>query len=173
MTAKARIILSSLSLAVAAAGLSAQPAFAQAASITVGTVVKDTQGGNVGTVTSVDGEYLVVKTDKHEVRLPKVSFTATAEGALFGMTQAQLNAEVEKSVIDPATLLKAGAQVRDTAGGVVGTIEAVEAELATIKLPSASVKLPVASFAADSEGLVIGATAAELEAQVSAATATN
>jgi preprotein translocase subunit YajC len=168
LTARAKIILSSLSLVVAAAGMAAQPA-AAAAPITAGTVVKDTNGGQVGTVASVDGEFLIVKTDKHEVKLPKASFTATDSGLLFGMTQAQLNAEVEKAKVDPAELLKAGAVVRDTAGGVVGTVETVEADLATVKLPTTSVQLPVSAFAADAQGLVIGVTAAELEAQVSAA----
>jgi preprotein translocase subunit YajC len=163
-----RIILSSLSLAIAAA-LPVQPAFAQAASVAAGAKVSDTNGGEVGTVTSVDGEFVIVKTDKHEVRLPANSFTATESGLLFGMTQAQLNAEIEKAKINPVDLLKAGAEVRDTAGGLIGTIEAVEGDLATVKLAKLSVKLPVSVFGAGPDGLVLGTTAAELEAQAAAA----
>ena len=48
----------------------------------------------VGTVTAIKGDNLVIKTDKHEVQLPKSSFTFANGKALFGMTQAQLNAEV-------------------------------------------------------------------------------
>lgn len=167
LTARTKLILSSISFAIAAAAIPAQPALAQA-TIAAGVKVNDTQGAPVGTVTSIDGDFVILKTDKHEVRLPKNSFTPTDDALLFGMTQAQLNAEVEKAQVDPADLLKAGAQVRDTAGGLVGTIEAVEAEFATLKLTALSVKLPISAFGATAEGLVIGTTAAELEAQAAA-----
>lgn len=170
MSARIRIIFSSLSLAIAASMTPATPALAQSA-ISAGAQVKDTNGGTVGTVTSVDGQFVILKTDKHEVRLPVNSFTAADGHYLFGMTQAQLNAEVEKAVVDPADLLKAGAIVRDASGGLVGTIETVDAGLATVKLATVSVKLPVSAFAAGPQGLVIGMTAAELEAQAAAATA--
>ena len=58
------------------------------------------------------------------------------------MTQAQLNAEIEKSIVDPAKFLKAGAEVRDPSGGLVGSIDAVEEGFATVKLPSASAVKP-------------------------------
>lgn len=169
MTARTKIILSAISMAVA--GSLAPAALAQApASISAGAVVKDVDGGAVGTISSVDGEFVILKTDKYEARLPVSSFTAAEGHYLFGMTQAQLNAEVEKAQIDPATLMTAGAVVRDTAGGLVGTVEAVDSGLATVKLSTTSVKLPVSAFAANEQGLVIGATAAELEAQAAAAT---
>lgn len=170
MTARTKIILSALSIAVAGSMASAAPALAQAsASISAGAVVKDVDGGTVGTISSVDGEFVILKTDRYEARLPASSFTAAEGHYLFGMTQAQLNAEVEKAQIDPATLLTAGAAVHDTSGGLVGTVEAVDGGLATLKLSSISVKLPVSAFAANEQGLVIGATAAELEAQAAAA----
>lgn len=170
MTARTRIILSSLSLALAASMAPAAPALAQAtASVAAGAQVKDTSGGLVGTVSSVDGEFLILKTDKHEVRLPVASFTAAEDHLLFGMTQAQLNAEVEKAKVNPADLMIAGAVVHDTSGGLVGTIEKVDAGLATLKLSSTSVKLPVSAFAANQQGLLLGMTAAELEAQAAAA----
>lgn len=174
MTSRTKIIVSSLSLVVAAALAPIQPAMAQAtgSQISAGAKVSDTQGGQVGTITSVDGEYVILKTDKHEVRLPSSSFTATDDGYLFGMTQAQLNAEVEKAQVDPAKLLKAGAIVRDVSGALVGSIEAVEGGLATLRLQTLSVNLPVSSFAAGPQGLVIGSSAAELEAQATAAAAT-
>ena len=57
--------------------LPAAPAQAQA--ITVGMQVTDTAGAPVGTVTAIQGDNLVVKTDKHEALLPRTSFTpATA-----------------------------------------------------------------------------------------------
>lgn len=174
MTARIKIIVSSLSLAMAAALAPMQPAMAQATSpqMSAGAKVSDTQGGEVGTIISVEGEYVILKTDKHEVRLPASSFTATDKGYLFGLTQAQLNAEAEKAQVDPTELLKAGALVRDPSGALVGSIEAVEGGLATVKLQTLSVNLPVSSFAAGPQGLVIGSSAAELEAQATAAAAT-
>src|SRR3954466_13803989 len=73
-------------------------AFPAAAAVTAGAVVKDTKGGEVGTIQRVEGDQLILKTEKHEVRLPVSSFTATDSGALFGMTRDQLNAEIEKTL---------------------------------------------------------------------------
>lgn len=169
MTARLKNVVSALALAAAAIGpAAAQPALAAAAQIAAGAKVSDTKGGVVGTITAVDGEFVTLKTDKHEARVPAASFTAVEGGLLFGMTQAEFNADIEKSIVDPKTLMKVGATVRDTAGGLVGTIEAVEADLATVKLPNLVVKLPVNVFAASGNDLIIGSTAAELEAQVQA-----
>ena len=52
--------------------------------MTVGMTVKDTSGGVVGTVTKVEPGFVVVKTDKHEVRLPATSFTPHEGALLFG-----------------------------------------------------------------------------------------
>ena len=151
--------------AAAPAAVSAQVGFA------AGAKVVDTTGGEVGTVTGVQGDNIVVKTDKHEVALPKASFAASDKGLLFALTQAQLNAEVEKTLAAQGPLLSSGATVYDPQGGVVGTVESFDAEFATLKLPNAVVKLPVSAFARGSNGPVIGETAASLEAKVSAASA--
>jgi hypothetical protein len=172
MNARTKILLS----AAFAIGLAGAPqALAQAAAsatVTAGAVVKDPAGGDVGTITAVDGEFAVLKTDKHEVRLPVSSF-AQGEGAfVMGMTRAELNAEVEK--LSGAAVLAVGATVRDANDGVVGTIEEFDAELATVKLPSTKlVKLPVSAFGRGPNGPVIGSTAAELEAAAGGAAPTS
>ena len=154
-------IKSSLVLGLALAAVSV-PA---AAAVTAGATVKDTNGGTVGTILKVEGDQLVLKTDRHEVRLPVASFTATETGALFGMTQAQLNAEIEKNQAAAAAQIVAGATVKGAAGNVVGTIEAVDAQAVTLKLTSGkSVRLPRAAVGAGPAGPVIGLTAAEIEA---------
>jgi preprotein translocase subunit YajC len=136
-----------------------------AAAVTAGAVVKDTAGGVVGTITKVEGDHLMLKTDKHEVRLPVASFTATESGALFGMTQAQLNAEVDKAQAAAAAQIVVGATVKGAAGATVGTIEAVDANLVTLKLVSGkSVRLPRSSVGGGPNGPVIGLTAEEIEA---------
>jgi preprotein translocase subunit YajC len=148
-----------------AAMIFAVPSIAQ----TAGMQVVDTTGGAVGTVVSVSGDNVVIKTDRHQVALPKTSFTAHEGKLLFGMTQAQLNAETEKSLADAAAAIAAGATVKGSAGSVVGTIDTVDAESVTIKLQSGSlIRVPRSGVAAGGDGVVVGLTAEELEAQASA-----
>jgi len=152
-------------LALASASLPA------AAAVTAGAIVKDTSGGEVGTIVRVEGDQLILKTDKHEVRLPVSSFTATDSGALFGMTRAQLNAEVEKALAAANAQIVAGATVKTTAGSVVGTIEAVDDQFVTLKLASGtSVRLPRAAVAGGAGGPVTSLTAEQLEAAAKGAT---
>lgn len=151
-----------LSLTVAAP---MAPSIAQNA----GTQVVDTSGGAVGTVVRVDGPNVVIKTNQHEVALPKTSFTAHEGKLLFGMTQAQLNAEVEKSKVEAAKSIAAGVTVKGSSGAVVGTIDAVDEETITIKLASGSlVRVPRSGVAAGNGEVVIGLTAEELQASVAA-----
>ena len=146
----------------------AVPSIAQ----TAGMQVVDTTGGAVGTVVSVSGDNVVIKTDKHQVALPKTSFTAHEGKLLFGMTQAQLNAETEKSLAAAAASIAAGATVKGSAGSVVGTIDTLDAESVTIKLQSGSlIRVPRSGVAAGGDGVVVGLTAEELEAQASASAA--
>ena len=159
------IVFAAVSLAVAAP---LAPAFAQAAGgFVVGTQVTDANGGAVGTVTAINGDVVTVKTDRFEANLPKSSF-ATHEGKLLvGMTQAELNAAIEKDQTAAAASLAVGAPVKGTAGTQVGTIEAIDAEFVTLKLESGkSIRIPRAGIAGSADGAVIGLSAAELEAQV-------
>ena len=136
-----------------------------AAAVVAGAVVKDTKGGVVGTIVRVDGPNLVLKTDRHEATLPVSSFTPTDEGALFGMTRDQLNAEVDKALAAANAQIVAGATVKGAAGAVVGTIEAVDDQFVTLKLASgASVRLPRNAVAGGPTGPVTSLTADQIEA---------
>lgn len=169
-----------LSAAILAAPLIAAPAFAQAAApatppaaagqatISVGAQVSDTQGGAVGTITKVDGDYVILKTDKYDVRLPVASFTPTDKGLLLGMTQAQVNAAVEQAQANAGPILSVGAIVHDTSGGVVGTVKEFDDQFATLQLSSGLIKLPVSAFGRGVSGPVIAMTAAELQAAANA-----
>ena len=66
------------------------------------------------------------------------------------------------------TDLPAGAIVYDKAGAEVGKVESATAEGAVISTGSARVRVPVASLGANSRGLLIGMTRAELEAAAAA-----
>jgi preprotein translocase subunit YajC len=154
-----------LLVALASASLAlASPAFAQTGGFTVGTQVLDSSGGTVGTVTAISGDVVTVKTDKLDANLGKASF-AEQDGKLYiGMTQADLNAAVEKDQAAAEASLAVGAEVKDSAGASAGTIEAIDAEFVTIKLASGkSVRIPRTGIAGSANGAVIGLTAADLE----------
>ena len=160
-----------LGLAVPAAAQPAAPAPAGAA-MAVGMSVRDTAGGEVGTVTKVEPGFVTVKTDKHEARLPAASFAPHQGALVFAMTRDQLNAEIEKSLAAAQSKIAAGAAVSDASGGAVGTITAVDAQWVTVKLVSGTeVRLPRSAVAPGPNGGVVGNTAAQLEAAAKANTA--
>jgi preprotein translocase subunit YajC len=160
-----------IGLAASAAAL--QPAAAQtapaAASFSAGAKVSDTAGGEVGTIASVDGDYVILKTDKHEVRLPKTSFTAHNGGFIMAMTRDQVNAAVEQSLASAAEKIVVGATVSGSQGAPVGTIDALDDQYVTVKLSSGKlVRLPRSGLAPGPNGAIIGMTVAELEAAAGA-----
>ena len=147
------------------AALPLAPAAAQTAP-RVGATVTDQQGGTVGTVIAVDGDMVVIRTDRHETQLPVDSFTVTDDAVLFGLTQAELNSRVEQALAEAAQAFQVGATVHDRDGAVVGPVEALDAETVTVRFGEQLIRLPRGSVAAGQNGLVIGATVAELRAQL-------
>lgn len=148
--------------------LALSPAHAQANPFAPGAQVTDVNGGAVGTVTAVNGDVITVKTDKLEANLGKESFTPHEGKLLFGMSQAELNAAVEKDLAAAEASLQPGAVVKGAAGNEVGTIESIDTEFATLKLVSGKlVKIPRAGIAGSANGAVVGVTAEALEASAS------
>ena len=167
-----RILIGFASLLLASSP--AAPALAQAApanAFAVGTVVTDAQGGPVGTVTAVNGDVVTVHTDRLDANLAKASFTPSNGKLLIGMTQIELNAVVEKDKAAAEASLAVGADIKGTGGAVLGTIDAIDTEFVTIKLASGSkVRIPRSGVVGSSGGAIVGLTAEQLEAQVSATT---
>jgi hypothetical protein len=129
----------------------------------VGATVTDPQGGTVGTITAIDGANLTLHTDRHDVRLPVTSFTATANTVLFGMTQADLNAAVERAEAAAAQAFQVGAVLHDNTGAVVGPVTALEAETATVQIDANVLRVPRGALQPNPNGgLVINATRAQL-----------
>lgn len=148
----------------------ATPAAGGAVQFTNGGAVVGPDGSAVGTIASSGADFAVVKTDKHEVRLPRSAFAAGPNGLVIGLSRDQLNAQVEQAQAKAAEALKAGAVVNGSGGAQAGTIEKVEGDLVTVKLTSGKmVRLPKNAIAAGPNGLVIGMTAEQLEAQAAAA----
>lgn len=153
-----------LAAAIAAAPLAAVPAFAAtSAEVTPGMQVVDPSGGTVGTVAAVQGDNLVLKTDRHELQLPLTSFTADNGKLLFGMTAAQLNADADKQMAAAAAAVTVGADVYGSDGSLAGQIEAIDTELVTIKLTSGeTVRVPRSGVGGSDRGAVLGVTTEQL-----------
>ncbi len=150
-------------------GQAAPAPAAQANAFAVGTVVTDAKGGAVGTVTAVNGDIVTVRTDRLDANLSKSSFTPNNGKLLVGMTQAELDAAVEQDKAAAEASLAVGAEVKGTGGVAVGTIDAIDTEFVTIKLASGNkVRIPRAGIVGSAAGAVIGLTAEQLEAQVTA-----
>jgi preprotein translocase subunit YajC len=161
-----RLIIGTL----AAVGLFASaPAIAQMkAGITVGMQVTDASGGTVGTVTGIKGSNLLIKTGKHEAQIPSSSFTVANGKLLFGMTQEQLDAQIEQSSAAANAAIVRGATVEGVGGTAIGTIESVADGNVTITLQDGK-KIAVAQsgLRGNPDGTVtIGYSASQLEALV-------
>ena len=147
----------------------AVPAIAQAqAGVSIGMQVTDPGGAPVGTVVGIKGTNLLIKTDKHEAQIPRSSFSVSNGKLLFGMTQAQLDAQVEQSSAAASAAIVAGATVKGVGGTQVGTIDSTSGDNVTITLQSGKkIAVPQAGLRGNADGSVtIGYTAAQLEAMV-------
>ncbi|MDY7524624.1 hypothetical protein [Sphingomonas sp. 10B4] len=144
----------------------------QPASIVAGMQVKDPAGGLVGTVTSFDGESVMVRTDRHSAQIAKTAFTPDKGMLLLGMTQVQLDTAIDRSLADAAAKLVSGAAVVGSQGAPVGTIETIDAQFPTLKLTSGKmIKIARDGLAVGANGPSIAMTAGALELAAAAATA--
>ena len=148
----------------------ASPVAAQSMKVTVvpmfgvGEPVTDASGAPVGTIVAIDGDNLRIKTDKHEVTLPKSSFTPGNGKLVFSMTQAQLDAQVEQSLAAANAAIVAGATVKSVDGTAVGKIDSVADGKVVLALDSGSkVAVPENGARGNADGTVtVGYTAAQL-----------
>jgi len=159
-----RLIFGTFAALGVAFALPAVPAAAQA----VGMQVVDTSGAPVGTVTAIKGDNIQVKTDKHDALLPKTSFSVSNGKLLFAMSQAQLDAAIEKSEAAANAAIAAGATVKGVGGAAVGTIDSVADGKVTIALQNGK-KIAIAQdgLRGNPDGSVtIGYSSEQLEALV-------
>lgn len=155
---------------ITALGLAlAVPVAVQAqAGISPGMQVTDSSGAPVGTVKELQGSNVLVRTDKHEALLPSASFTVSNGKLLFGMTQTQLDAQIEKSLAASNAAIVAGASVTGLGGVQVGSINSVADGKATITLKDGKmIAVPQEGLRGNADGTVtIGYSEAQLEALV-------
>jgi hypothetical protein len=147
------------------------PAIAQAqsaAGVVIGMQVTDASGAPVGTVAGINGPNLLIKTDKHEAQIPRTSFSVANGKLLFGMTQAQLDAQIEQSSAAADAAIAAGAKVKGLGGADIGTIDSVADGNVTITLADGKkIAVPQKGLRGNADGTVtIGYSAQQLEALV-------
>jgi len=148
--------------------LPAVPAAAQA-TLAAGATVTDPDGGEVGTIASVDGDHVVLRTDRHEVRLPAASLAVTEDAILISLTREELNAQLDQMLAQAQQTIAVGTIVHDRDGVVVGPVEAVSEETVTVKLGEQPILFPRSAVQPGRAGLMVGASLAELQAQAAAA----
>lgn len=136
---------------------------------TVGMQVTDPSGGAVGTVKAIQGDNILVQTDKHEALLPKSSFSVSNGKLLFAMTQAQLDAEIEKDLAAAQASIAPGSVVKGLNGAQLGKIDSVTDSAVVIALSSGQkVQVAKSGVRGNPDGTVtVGLTAEQLDAQVS------
>jgi hypothetical protein len=104
---------------------------------------------------------------------------AAAQGEAPPPAAAPVQAQVQPSpqpavapgpvALATAADLRAGVQVRDQSGALVGTVESADAASAVVSTGTARARLALASFGRNGQGLVIAMTRAQFEAAALAA----
>lgn len=159
--------------APAQAPAAAQTAPAAGAAVTTGATVYDTSGGVVGTVESTDGTNAVVNTGTVKAAIPLTSLGKGAQGPVLAMTKAQLEAAAGQQQAQASAEFKSklvpGATVYGTGGAQLGTIKSVDASGVTLTTADGDAVLPVTGFGPGPQGILLGMTAAQLKAAMSAA----
>jgi hypothetical protein len=88
----------------------------------------------------------------------------TAPAQTQTTAQAQTNVAAGPVTLATAADLRAGTQVLDAAGGVVGTVVSADADSAVVNTGTIRAEIPLRSFGKNNRGLVISLTRAQLEA---------
>lgn len=159
--------------ALAQAAAPAQAPATGAATVATGATVYDTSGGVVGTVESTDGTNAVVNTGTVKAAIPLTSLGQGAQGPVLAMTKAQLEAaagqQQAQATADFKSKLVPGATVYGTGGTQLGTIKSIDASGVTLTTADGPVVLPTSGFGPGPQGIVLGMTAAQLKAAMTAA----
>jgi preprotein translocase subunit YajC len=169
--------IAALLLSVAAVPAVAQAQDAAKPTIGAGAMIYGPQGGEVGTVEKVQGDMVVVKTDKHSATLPKGAIGTIEKGLAIGFTREQLNQAVEAAAAQAKQQLVArlvpGAAVSTSDGQPLGVIKSVDEEgNITIDREAGAFALKQDLFALNGEAVTVRMTAQQVEdalAQVASA----
>lgn len=127
----------------------------------VSSPLQTTRTGALDSATQVDTS---VQSDPVQADTSVTTRTDMSADMPSAQTQAQTSADAGAVTQATSADVTAGAMVHDTSGGMVGTVESVDAAGAVVAVGATKVQIPVASFAKNDRGLVIAMTRAEIEA---------
>lgn len=162
--------------AAAAALVAACISAPAAAQVAVGATVYGPQGEEVGTIEQIDGDNVLLNTGNLTAALPQNVFGEGETGPTIGWNKAELEAAINaaEQEADAAldTALVVGAQLYSVDGVVVGSVESVGADGQVVvdHTSAGSIQLPKDQMTLQDGQLTFLATAADLEAAVSAQT---
>lgn len=178
MRVKSLVLAATAALSIPAAASAQAAATAPATpNLTVGTMIYDPQGGDVGKIDTVSGDAIVVDTGAHKATLPRSAFGTGVKGPTVTITKAQIDEQVAAAAQKAAAALDAalvvGAEVKGKAGTPVGTVKEVSADKVVIDRAAGPVALARNAVGLGAQGLFISLTAEELDAAAKPAAATN
>ena len=158
----------------AAAAIAAAATFSTAAlaQVAAGAKVYGPQGGEVGTIVSVDNGVATVDTGTYKAPLPENAFGKSDKGPTITVTRAQLDEMMAQQVAAANTArdtaLVAGAAVVSPKGAALGTIKSVEGDAVVLESPSGAVQLKREHFAVNAQGALMALFTAEQVASAAA-----
>lgn len=159
--------------AAPAAGQAQAGTQAAAATPTVGATVYDSAGVSIGTVEQVTPQAVVVNMGATKVSLPPNAIGSGPQGLRVAITKAEVEAAARQAQAGQqqqlASQLTPGTTVRGAGGAVVGTIKSSDGTNVTLTTSKGDVQLPLSGFGAGPNGPIIGMTAAQLDAAITAA----
>jgi hypothetical protein len=154
--------------AAAALALAAYATPALAAVPAVGTKIFGPDGGEVGTVESVQPGAVVINTGTVTAALPEDAFGEGANGPSITMNKADLEAAVNAANQEAAAALAAalveGADVYSSDAVLLGKVKSLEGDLVVVELASGPASLPRAQVALQGDKVTFLATAADVAA---------
>ncbi|MEO6387565.1 MAG: hypothetical protein ABIT16_09980 [Croceibacterium sp.] len=148
-------------------------ATAPAAAVAVGTKVYGPNGGEVGMISEVLGDAVVLNTGTIEAALPKSAFGTSPQGPTISWDKAEFEAAVTQANQEAAAAfeaaLVAGADVYSSDNILLGKVQSVgEDGQIVVALESGAVTVGKEQLALTANKLTFLATAADVEAAVSA-----
>ena len=129
------------------------------AQVAAGATVYGPQGGEVGTVVSIENGVVTIDTGAHKAPLPESAFGKSDKGPTITVTKAQIDAMMAEQLAatnakrDAA--LVAGAAVVTAKGAPAGSIKSVEGDAIVLDTPSGAVALKREHFAVDPQGALM------------------
>jgi hypothetical protein len=151
-----------LALAAAAPAAAQAPA-GEPVDLSVGQMVFDSQGNQIGAIESRTGTNVIIALDGGPIALPAASFGKGEKGPILSVTRADLVAARDKMAGEQTAALNAaltiGADVRGAKGAaILGKVKLVEASDIVITTADGDVKIPRSAFFMSPSGLAMNYT---------------